>query len=39
MAIGALIVVVGLGGLLLAWPAYREAAALNRQTEELRAKG
>ncbi len=39
MAILAMIAVVGLGGLLLAWPAYREAAALNRQTEELRAKG
>ncbi|MHC4128287.1 MAG: type 4a pilus biogenesis protein PilO [Planctomycetota bacterium] len=39
MAVLALIAVVGLGGLLLAWPAYREAAALDRQTEELRAKG
>jgi Tfp pilus assembly protein PilO len=39
MAILALAVVVGLGGLLLAWPAYRQAAALNRQTGELRAKG
>ena len=39
MAVFVLIVVVGLGGLLLAWPAYREAAVLNRQTDELRAKG
>jgi Tfp pilus assembly protein PilO len=39
MAVLSLIVVVGLGGLLLAWPAYREAAALNRQAQELRAKG
>ncbi|MHC4717882.1 MAG: hypothetical protein ACYS5V_12990, partial [Planctomycetota bacterium] len=39
MAILALIVVVGLGGLLLAWPAYSDAAVLNRQTDELRAKG
>ena len=39
MAILALAVVVGLGGLLLAWPAYREAAVLDRQTQELRAKG
>ncbi|MHC4082211.1 MAG: type 4a pilus biogenesis protein PilO [Planctomycetota bacterium] len=39
MAILTLAVVVGLGGLLLAWPAYREAAALDRQTQELRAKG
>jgi Tfp pilus assembly protein PilO len=39
MAILSMLVVVGVGGLLLAWPAYREAAALNRQTDELRAKG
>jgi Tfp pilus assembly protein PilO len=39
MAVLALVMVVCLGGLLLAWPAYREAAALDRQTAELRAKG
>jgi Tfp pilus assembly protein PilO len=39
MAILALALVVSLGGLLLAWPAYRKAATLNNQTKELRAKG
>jgi Tfp pilus assembly protein PilO len=39
VAVLVLIVVVGLGGLLLAWPAYREAAALNGRTRELGAKG
>ena len=39
MAILAMIAVVGLGGLVLAWPGYRHAATLNRQTDEIRAKG
>jgi Tfp pilus assembly protein PilO len=39
MAVAAMILVVALGGLLLAWPAYREAAVLNRQADELRVKG
>jgi hypothetical protein len=39
MAVVAMIAVVGLGGLLLAWPAYREAAVLDGQTQELWAKG
>jgi Tfp pilus assembly protein PilO len=39
MAILAMIAVVVLGGLLLAWPGYRQAAVLDRQTEEIRAKG
>lgn len=39
MAILAMIAVVGPGGLLLAWPAYREAARLNSRADEIRAKG
>jgi hypothetical protein len=39
MAVLAMIAVVSLGGLVLAWPGYREAAVLNRQADEIRAKG
>lgn len=38
-AILAMLLVVGLGGLLLAWPSYRQAAAINHQAETLRRKG
>ena len=39
IAILAALLVVGLGGLLLVWPSYRELAQINRQTEVLRNKG
>jgi len=39
MAILCLFVIVVLGGLLLVWPAYRSATALDRQAEVLRRKG
>lgn len=39
VAILGLLLVVGLGGLILAWPAYREAGMLNDQMMELRRKG
>lgn len=39
MAILWLVLVVGVGGLLLVWPAYRAATALDRQSEVLRNKG
>jgi len=39
MAVLAALLVVGLGGLLLVWPSYRELAEINRQTEVLRDKG
>ena len=39
IAILAALGVVGLGGLLLVWPSYRELAQINRQTEVLRNKG
>jgi len=39
MAVLAALLVVGLGGLLLVWPSYRELAQVNRQTEVLRHKG
>ena len=38
-AILTMISVVALGGLLLAWPSYREATDVNRQAEALRRKG
>lgn len=38
-AILSLAMVVGLGGLLLVWPSYREAARHNRQTMVLHHKG
>ncbi|MHC4414852.1 MAG: type 4a pilus biogenesis protein PilO [Planctomycetota bacterium] len=34
-----LLVVVGAGGMLFIWPAYREAAAVNEHAAELRRKG
>ena len=39
MAIFWLVLVVGLGGLLLVWPAYRSATDLDRQAAVLRDKG
>ena len=39
MAIFWLVLVVGVGGLLLVWPAYRAATGLDRQAAALRAKG
>ncbi len=39
MAIFWLVLVVGVGGLLLVWPSYRTATALDRQSEALRNKG
>ncbi len=39
MAVFAALLVVGLGGLLLVWPSYRELAQIDRQTEVLRNKG
>ena len=36
-AILSLLVVVGLGGVLLVWPAYREAARHNRRTSLLQS--
>jgi Tfp pilus assembly protein PilO len=39
MAVLAALLVVGLGGLLLVWPSYRELAQINLQTEVLRDKG
>ncbi len=39
MAVFAALLVVGLGGLLLVWPSYRQLAQINRQTEVLRNKG
>ena len=39
MAIFWLVLVVGLGGLLLVWPAYRSANDLDRQSAVLRDKG
>ena len=38
-AILSILVVVGLGGVLLVWPAYREAARHNRRTSMLHHKG
>ncbi len=38
-AILAMLVVIGLGGAVLAWPSYREAGRVNAQAEVLRDKG
>lgn len=38
-AIACMVLVVSAGGMLLAWPVYREAARLNGQAAALRAKG
>ncbi len=39
IAILAVVIVVTVGGLLLVWPSYREAKALNHQAAVLRNKG
>ena len=39
IAILAVVIVVTVGGLLLVWPSYREAKALNHQAALLRTKG
>ena len=38
-AIALLVAIVGLGGLLLVWPAYRDAASIDRRVHDLRRKG
>jgi Tfp pilus assembly protein PilO len=38
-AILVMLAVVALGGVLLAWPSYREAAEINRQAQALRRRG
>ncbi len=38
-AILAMLIVIGVGGALLAWPSYREASRVNAQAEVLRDKG
>lgn len=39
VAVIALILVVGLGVTMFAWPAYRDAARIDRQADNLRIKG
>ncbi len=39
VAILMLVLIVGLGGLLLVWPSYREAGGIDLQIQELRKKG